>query len=533
MPLPDNQLLLKTGGVQLMETNRHRGQQGQQYYVLEKSVRQQFTWTQAWANLVQQVLPRLESLECSSDDWTEKGFVSLMTVLKESTTTTLTHLKLSFPAHLLGASSNCCAALKDFLSHNALESIHLVNVFPHKINRQQLRQPFQPAQNTDGAALVNIHPRLPLEGQGYEQPIRQFFQAICGSPCLPKLSLSCFPWIPSPAVSQLNAKNLILETCRLRRSSPEQQISNTNPPEDDIWNAVARIQTSPWNFSMEYNNSNTANSTTATSDSRSLASLRLLAHAPTMASAADTATLTDITRVVTKLMQLTTLTSLQVVGRHLKLQLAPIFQLLQTNTSLTCLQLMGMYFFIQDDKNKIPSLFLEVLKSNNTTLERLSVFDSSVVYALNESCFLRPHHFVDYRTSCQIQYYCLLNQFGRKQLRDSASASRMQLVASLIQAKVSDNTRQPHKHWQHRYYGLPRVRTLEEGPEPERDPRGPRRPVRPGAPLQPSAPEAQEEFIMEPLISLLYGLLHESPELWCLGHLFGSEVLTGSKRKAS
>jgi hypothetical protein len=105
---------------------------GQQHrlFFLDRGSQQPLTFTTDWSKLAQRMLPHLKFLECSSDKWTEEGFISMMNAVSQSMT--LEHFKISLPAHWVGTFEQACEALQDIF-HNRksqLNHITITNVFP-------------------------------------------------------------------------------------------------------------------------------------------------------------------------------------------------------------------------------------------------------------------------------------------------------------------------------------------------------------------------------------------------------------------
>ena len=210
------------------------------------------------------------------------------------------------------------------------------------------------------------------------------------------------------------------------------------------------------------------------------------------------------------------------------LQMRPIYQVLKISSRLETLELKGVSF-CHDNVSAIPAMLLEIAEDRNTSLKAITAFDIDKKRAFTVSGNHRCYNcrYVDYPSSLKIQYSLWLNEFGRGKLRSETSTTP-QLVELLI-AAMKARLFTKRKVWE----------TLKDMlPSPDQSD--------PLAVLNSTytrllgrhsltiwCPAALGQHHAE-TVSILYGLLRESPGLWCFEKRGAVEVdprFGGRKRK--
>lgn len=150
----------------------------------------------------------------------------------------------------------------------------------------------------------------------------------------------------------------------------------------------------------------------------------------------------DITNALVTMLQLMSLKELEIASRSgsrfdascsLGFDVHPVVQALKHNQDLKKLKLHGLSF-VGGNLQGVPSLLWKALE-NNTTLQELSAFEEKAVFTIFPGRPFRHgyHYYADQATSQKIQYKCWVTKFGGCKLRD-AGITRSDFVQLLFSA---------------------------------------------------------------------------------------------------
>jgi hypothetical protein len=425
-------------------------------------------WTMKpmYARVLATVLPIMKELHISRGiDYTVDGWNVMMESLQ--TCHNLESVQLALKSSWLSSDPTIIVALRSYL-HN-------------KASRTRLQLDWKGDSETSETNSLLLSELL----EGFEE-------VPTSDPVISSLILDGFHDIPGNQLQLLTdiAKELSLRDCSVALNNANDMESRTagkrNGFTPNLWRSICEVsRDTTWNL---------------------IGPLQMINFGLELASG-EFPDRKDVTKLVVQLLECPCLWSICICSKFTgcwAVESGRICEALANNHSLFMLRLVELEIQ-HDNPNIIPSMLAQVLEGPNTTLASLDILDGPNLYTLTDEAS-RGSRYVDYNSSLKVQYLLDLNARGRARLRSKTAtaadvvdtldaamriasfhATRLVPIMNYLVPDDYDGTEldQLNKTFEHLMDHVNKWST---------------------APLHKHTSDTQ---------SVLYGILRESPGLWC------------------